>query len=359
MTDIWGNDGSGWSLLPAVGFPDEATLHGLVQEAPQLLPLSGTPRMTVLGREVTCGTGSADLVGIETSGRVVLIEVKLANNAEARRAVVAQLLSYAAFIKGDTVEDFDNRLAKHLAVKGFSTVAEAVAEADQEGSFDATEFRESLAANLASGAFRLAFVLDSAPPDLVRVVGYLESMSSAALVIDLITVSAYEVAGTKVLVPQRVDPEHTTTLAGSVVKTAPSSVSVEGSTDFVAAIANAAPDDQQELTRLADWAVDLEKHGLAKLFTSHGKGRKTLVAWVNGGNAGLVTIWNDNGPYIQLFRSVFERLAPEALAKIEQLGQHVGQGSSVRHPSDELLGILASAYEEAVGNKQHAGKALP
>jgi len=41
MTAIWQNDGTGWRLLAPTGFPDEQTLHSLVEEAPQILPLAG------------------------------------------------------------------------------------------------------------------------------------------------------------------------------------------------------------------------------------------------------------------------------------------------------------------------------
>ena len=37
---------------------------------------------------------------MESSGRLVIIEVKLAGNAESRRAVVAQVLSYAGYLQG-------------------------------------------------------------------------------------------------------------------------------------------------------------------------------------------------------------------------------------------------------------------
>lgn len=47
-----------------------------------MLPLAGYPRLTILGREVRLGTGSADLLAVESSGRLVIIEVKLAGNAE-------------------------------------------------------------------------------------------------------------------------------------------------------------------------------------------------------------------------------------------------------------------------------------
>src|SRR5437763_1838734 len=45
------------------------------------------PRLIVVGREVQLGSGRADLIAIEPSGRIAIIEIKLAWNAEARRAV--------------------------------------------------------------------------------------------------------------------------------------------------------------------------------------------------------------------------------------------------------------------------------
>lgn len=85
-----------WRQLAPVGFPSEVTLHTLVEQSPNLLPLSGEPTIIVLGSEVILPTGSADILAVEPDGRLVVIEVKLANNAEARRAVVAQVLAYAA-----------------------------------------------------------------------------------------------------------------------------------------------------------------------------------------------------------------------------------------------------------------------
>ena len=44
------------------------------------------------------GNGYADLLAVEPPGRMVVIEVKLARNSEARRAIVAQVLTYAGFL---------------------------------------------------------------------------------------------------------------------------------------------------------------------------------------------------------------------------------------------------------------------
>ncbi len=74
MTAIWQNDGSGWHLLSPTGFANEEKLHTLVEKAPHLLPLAGTPRLIVLGREVQLGNGYADLVAIEPTGRIARIE---------------------------------------------------------------------------------------------------------------------------------------------------------------------------------------------------------------------------------------------------------------------------------------------
>jgi hypothetical protein len=51
-------------------------------------------------------------------------------------------------------------------------------------------------------------------------------------------------------------------------------------------------------------------------------------------------VWNEHGAKLQVFRSVFERRAPEGLAQIEAIlspDDRIGQGNYVRNLSDELL----------------------
>jgi hypothetical protein len=67
---------------------------------------------------------------------------------------------------------------------------------------------------------------------------------------------------------------------------------------------------------------------------------------------GFVTIYNYNGtPSLQVFRRVFERRSPKALARVEGLiaPEVVGQGTTVRNITDELLAALSDAYREAAG----------
>ncbi len=118
MTAIWQNDGTDWHLLVPTGFPNEATLHTLVEDAPHLLPLAGTPRLIVLRREVQLGIGYADLIAIEPGGRIAVIEIKLARNAEARRAVIAQVLAYAAYLWGLDQRVLEQDILTSICISG-------------------------------------------------------------------------------------------------------------------------------------------------------------------------------------------------------------------------------------------------
>ncbi|GAA0522531.1 hypothetical protein GCM10011581_34130 [Saccharopolyspora subtropica] len=206
MPAIWTCDENGrWGFLTPSEYPAERVLHDLVKQAPQMLPLAGAPRLTVLGSEVRLGNGYADLIAVESSGRLVIIEVKLADNSEARRAVVAQVLSYAAHLQGLLPRQLEGQiLDRDLAELGCETVLNAVEE-DQEHTVDAQAFSDGLAHSLAEGNLRLVIVLDEAPDELVQLTGYLQSVTDK-LIIDLITVTSYQINGQHIVVPQRVEP---------------------------------------------------------------------------------------------------------------------------------------------------------
>lgn len=354
---IWRHDSDGWKVLAPTGFPDEATLHLLIEQAPQILPLAGSPRLTILGREVSVGSGYVDLLAIEPSGRIVIIEVKLARNAEARRAVVSQVLAYAAYLAGTAPSAFEQTvIGTHLRERGFGSLTDAVRKDDQEQSFDAVIFAEGLADSLSQGRFRIILALDEAPDELVRLVGYLQTISDR-LVIDLVTVRAYQIDSSTVLVPQRVDPERQPEepLTSTATRAATDKLT-EGSTVFFANLDHAPAQSRDDLQKLGNWAESLEKRGLVKLYSYQGKGRWTLLPRLPGDGVGLVTIWNDNGAYLSLWRSVFERRAPKSLQRVEQLiaPMTVGQGTSIRRFGDDMLDTLTEAYREAAGQERLA-----
>ena len=64
MTVIWTNKGDGWESGSPRAFQDEASLHSLIQQNPDLLPLAGSLRLMVLGSEVGLGNGYADILAV-------------------------------------------------------------------------------------------------------------------------------------------------------------------------------------------------------------------------------------------------------------------------------------------------------
>ncbi len=360
MTTIWVEDGTNWSSLTPSGFPSEASLHELVAAAPELLPLSGGPNLVVVGREVLLGSGYADVVAVETTGRPVVIEVKLRNNSESRRAVVAQILAYASALHGLTQQEFERDvLARHLRGRSLLEVVRK-SESTQEEGLDPEVFSDELSASLRDGAFRLVLVLDEAPDQLVTLVGYLESVADV-LTIDLITVTAYEIGERRVVVPQRVAPEPArTTRRGAATSEQPPvgpprrGQLVAGVAPFAEAIQNAPVEMQPNLKRLADLGRRLEAEQLADVGTYFGKrGEVTLLPRLRPEAAGLVTFWQwtDGHAIVTPWRTVFERRAPNSIGRFEQAARPapLGQGNEISVINDDLLDAIYDAYQEANG----------
>jgi hypothetical protein len=355
MAAIWTKEGGKWKTLASSPFGNERDLHNLIAEAPALLPLSGEPSLVIVGSEVPIGPWRADLIAVERSGRVAIIEIKLVRNPEARRSVVSQLLSYAAQLHGLLPTELEAALlgGRMKELTGHTTLVEAVGTQVQDGDFDAAAFTRGVTESLEAGRFRLVLVLDDTPTELVQLVGYLEAMSDR-WTIDLIKVCAYKVDGREVLVPQRVDPErHEQEARGEYRPPANKGNMVAGSEDFAAAIETSAEAHRAALRTILQWANHIEAAGLAKLSTYHGKGRMVLLPRMQPDNVGLVTCWNQGGAYMSVWRSVFERKAPKALAKLIALVHpvEVSQGSSLTNFSPEVLAVLTEAYREAAGKE--------
>jgi len=355
VTAIWGTDPNGrWLPLAPTAYLAEAELHDLVRDAPQMLPLAGTPQLTVLGREVRLGSGSADLLAVESTGRLVVIEVKLSANAESRRAVVAQVLSYAGYLQGLDLAQLESQILRaHLGAAG--SVLGAVQIDERQDVVDPAAFTDGISGSLADGSFRLVIVLDSAPDELIQVVGYLQ-MVTDKIDIDLVTVTAYEVNGSRVLVPQRIEPaRRTREMSDAAVNARQSGTQTHGSGDFRSAVDQAAPEFRDDLIRLTDWAESLEAEGLARLATRTGtSGITSLKPLLHSGGVALVIIACDlKSSYMQLFRSVFERRAPEAIPAVEAaLGARITHGNSTRVFTEELLTALTGAYRQAHANPE-------
>lgn len=353
MPGVWAKGTeSSWRRLTATGFVSEAELHGLIEQTPAMLPLAGTSTLAIVGKEVACGRERADLIAIEVeTGRPVIIEVKLAANTD-RRQALTQVLGYASYLRRLDTNGLNTVLRGYLTKHGYASIAHAAkAAAQADPAFDDEAFQARFTDSLSDGRIRAVLVLDSAPADLVDLVGYLQEVTSDRLALDLVVVTAYEVAGQRILVPQLIEPDRTQVtaqLAGTGKPSSPGEI-VPGTAEFAASI-DAAPSNQQpKLRHLLAWAIKLEQDGLATLFTSIGKGRWVLNPRLPGQTRGMVSLWNDRGAYLSPYRTVFAQEAPAALAALDtKVPRQIGQGNYIRTEiNDELLELLRNAYVEA------------
>jgi hypothetical protein len=142
--------------------------------------------------------------------------------------------------------------------------------------------------------------------------------------------------------PERVEDDKPPVVRRSAVRGTLS----DGVEEFVSSIATAPPAEHERLRHLVEWAKTIEKTGVVHLSTFKGVStRWTLLPRLQPEDAGLVTLWNENGAAIQFWRSMFEKRAPASIPRIEaKIGRKIGQGNTVREFNDELLTLLADAH---------------
>jgi RecB family endonuclease NucS len=86
--------GGEWEPPGVTSFENEAELQRLVVESPGLVGASAS--VVALPEFALPNAGSLDVLLIDLDGSITLVEAKLNRNPEIRRAVVGQLLGYAA-----------------------------------------------------------------------------------------------------------------------------------------------------------------------------------------------------------------------------------------------------------------------
>ena len=88
------------------------------------------------------GTGKADVVIVEASGDITVVECKLRANPEIRRHVVGQLLAYSSAIWQMSYAEFDDAFRRSEAKRSLSDAFVPGNDLDEE------EFRAAVDDNL-------------------------------------------------------------------------------------------------------------------------------------------------------------------------------------------------------------------
>ena len=170
--------------LSAQPYDAERVLQDLLAKHPKLLAgdqISSTdPRrfllvmreMGVASDDTGANRWALDHLYLDQGGIPTFVEVKRSQNSEIRRAVVGQMLDYAAnAVVYWPVDLIRARFEKRCERDGLDPDQEL--SGFLEGRSDVDEFWNLVADNLAEGRLRLLFVADEIPSELRRIVEFL------------------------------------------------------------------------------------------------------------------------------------------------------------------------------------------
>src|SRR6266705_5895147 len=193
-----------WRQAEVIPYVDECHLQNMLYKSPELIPVrDGSNIAPVFIREAGLpGSGSTDLIGVDSNGEIYIVECKLATNPEIRREVIGQILEYAAFLWQMPYEDFDRLFAKRKE----KTLKESFAEKMPEG-WECDVFRTRLTENLKNGNFHLIIAVDQMNEQLQEIIAYL-CRDGAGVRLQSIELQLHSEGDTEVLVPQ-LHPEFT------------------------------------------------------------------------------------------------------------------------------------------------------
>lgn len=185
-------------------FDTEAMLQELIGQHPELLagdqmrpddPL----RWILIKREMPIEGWESGLLLVDHEARPTLVEVKRGGNREVSRAIVGQMLDYAATAasvwSGDEMREAFDDDARRRGSDPVGELAKLLRLGNETNTEDtegfAIQFWEQAVTNLSDNRLRLLFVADEISIDLERVVKFLNEQTRDALEILAVEIKQY------------------------------------------------------------------------------------------------------------------------------------------------------------------------
>ena len=187
----------------------EAWLEEALATRPDLLLIdrldSDCGRPVLVGRQLEIpNRGVLDLLYMEASGALTIVETKLAKNSELRREVLSQVLDYATYLTGITYEELEDTLRSEdqpLAASGNDLAALLWRQSKNTDPSGAAferwvgKFRQQVEDNLSRRRIRLLIVADRIDPRLRDMMEFLVEGARPDFQLALIEVTPYRLPG--------------------------------------------------------------------------------------------------------------------------------------------------------------------
>jgi hypothetical protein len=183
MSDIYLRASDGFVRMSEAPYDAEAVLQQLIASHPELLAgdedgQHGPWRLirreaTVMDGPYGAGRWWLDHLFVDRDGVLTLVEVKQSGNPEIRREVVGQMLEYAANAAHWTAEELRGWFDATCAQRGADPDVAIEPLLEEDETVDG--FWARVRSNQAAGRLRLVFVADAVPPELRRIVEFLNA----------------------------------------------------------------------------------------------------------------------------------------------------------------------------------------
>jgi len=198
--------------MQETSYDSEDTLQGLLAKYPNLLAGKliddSNPRKWLLisreyripDKDDSLSRWSLDHLFLDQDGIPTLVEVKRSSDTRIRREVVGQMLDYAA----NALQHWDiNKIMASYEARCSELGAEPREEWARELSLDGdyNEYWRQVKTNLQIGRIRLLFIADEIPPELRRIVEFLNEQMNQAEVLAL-EIKQYVGQEQKTLIPR-------------------------------------------------------------------------------------------------------------------------------------------------------------
>lgn len=194
--------------LPHEAFEDEAKLQRLLEQHPGLV-LAGTSdgedrSIWAIGYEVPVPAGAIDLLLLDSTGHVWVVETKLAKNPEVRKQVVGQVLAYAADVATWGREDLEHHADGYLGAQTPpTTLRDLLASREVEGApvgpQAADELIDLAIERLRKGDLTALIVVDELNTVLRRLVEFVNT--SARFTLLALKIETVNHAGDRLFIP--------------------------------------------------------------------------------------------------------------------------------------------------------------
>jgi hypothetical protein len=270
-------------------YDSEDVLQALIAQHSEILAdkNAGQERLLLVRREAGVneevdagGRWSLDHLYVDSDGIPTLVEVKRSSDTRGRREVVAQMLDYAANAKTSFSPE---RMAAWLQDEAEArSTSPTQALSDTLGVEDPEAFWATVATNLEAERFRLIFVSEVIPPELRRIIEFLNGQMAQTEVL-AIEVKQYvdDRARHQTIVPRVIGNTET----AKRTKRGRSSATTTDRTSLLAALDDATPAAAEAAQALLDWGEhypDLSLHWNRAGDIGFAVGKSLLRVWAEG-----------------------------------------------------------------------------